>query len=222
MLKALVVIPLACGLLVGVAAHNPGTGIVAFYVMLLLEVLVGWSTGRQWPSGGRAVDAMRAIDALDGVAFESYVAARLRRAGWQVSFTPPVGDYGVDLIAEKDGHLVAVQCKRYGKPVGVAAVQQVVSGARHHACTRSIVVSNQEFTRAATQLAHTHNCQLIGRKVLRAWVPAPARVAGSRREENRPSGCLNRGSGRPQSLPPTVRPARFLNNRLRNPSPRPR
>ena len=68
---------------------------------------------------------------------------------------------------------MAVQCKRYGKSVGVAAVQQVVSGARHHGCARSIVVSNQEFTRAAKQLAHTHGCQLIGRKVLQAWVPPP-------------------------------------------------
>ncbi len=177
MSKALVVIPLACGLIVGVAEHRPGMGLVAFYLMLLLEVLVGWSTSRQWPRGGRANDSMRAIDGMDGVEFEGYVAARLRRAGWRVKFTPPVGDYGVDLIAEKDGHSVAVQCKRYGKSVGVAAVQQVVSGARHHGCARSIVISNREFTRAAKLLAHTHGCQLIGRKVLRAWVPPPTRNA---------------------------------------------
>ncbi|MGD1173409.1 restriction endonuclease [Mycobacterium seoulense] len=172
MLKALVVIPLACGLLVGVFEHSLGMGFAAFYVMLLVEVLAGWATRGHWPRAGRAM--LGAVDAMDGVEFERYVAARLRRAGWRVTFTPPVGDYGVDLIAEKDGHSVAVQCKRYGKSVGVAAVQQVVSGARHHGCTRSIVVSNREFTRAAKQLAHTHGCQLIGRKVLQGWVPAPA------------------------------------------------
>ncbi|KKC01561.1 hypothetical protein AWC17_10040 [Mycobacterium nebraskense] len=176
-LKALVVIPLACGLFVGVVEHSPGMGFAAFYVMLLLEVLVGWSTKRQWPRAGRADATMRAIDGMDGVEFEGYVATRLRRAGWRVKFTPTVGDYGVDLIADKDGHSVAVQCKRYGKSVGVAAVQQVVSGARHHGCARSIVVSNREFTRAAKQLAHTHGCQLIGRKVLQAWVPPPAQAA---------------------------------------------
>ncbi|WP_322859882.1 restriction endonuclease [Mycobacterium europaeum] len=171
MLKALVVIPLACGLLVGVVEHNPGAAFVAFYLTVLLEVLVAWSTNRRWPRAGRAV--LAAVDAMDGLEFERYVAARLRRAGWRVTLTPPVGDYGVDLIAEKDGHSVAVQCKRYGQSVGVAAVQQVVSGARHHGCTRSIVVSNREFTRAAKQLAHTHGCQLIGRKVLLGWVPPP-------------------------------------------------
>lgn len=177
MSKALIVIPLAVALLVGVVDHNLATGLVAFYVVLLLEVLAGWSTKRRWPRRGRADATLRAIDAMDGVEFEGYVAGRLDRAGWRVTFTPPVGDYGVDLIAEKDGQCVAVQCKRYGKSVGVAAVQQVVSGARHHGCTRSIVVSNQEFTAAAKQLAHTHSCQLIGRKVLQTWVAPPARDA---------------------------------------------
>jgi len=176
MSTALFAIPLACGLIVGVVQRSAGAGVVAFYVTVLLEVAAAWATNRRWPRGGRAGATMRAIDAMDGVEFEGYVAARLGRAGWRVRFTPPVGDYGVDLIAEKDGHRLAVQCKRYGKPVGVAAVQQVVSGARHHGCTRSIVVSNQEFTTAAKQLAHTHGCQLIGRRTLQAWVPPPART----------------------------------------------
>jgi len=176
MSKALFAIPLACGLIVGVVQRSAGAGFVAFYVAMLVEVAAAWATNRRWPRRGRAGATMRAIDAMDGVEFEGYVAARLGRAGWRVRFTPPVGDYGVDLIAEKDGHSLAVQCKRYGKPVGVAAVQQVVSGARHHGCTRSVVVSNQEFTTAAKQLAQTHGCQLIGRTVLQTWVPPPARA----------------------------------------------
>src|SRR5581483_1197295 len=89
---------------------------------------------------------MKAVDAMTGTEFEDYVAARLRRGGWKVTLTPVIGDYGVDLIAQRDGKSVAVQCKRHGKSVGIAAVQQVVSGARHHGCAKSIVVSNQEFT----------------------------------------------------------------------------
>lgn len=173
----LIVIPVGCGLVCGIIDHSPATGVVAFYLALLAEVLVAWLTNRQWPRRWRADATLRAIDAMDGVEFEGYVAARLGRAGWRVRFTAPVGDYGVDLIAEKDGHSVAVQCKRYGRPVGVAAVQQVVAGARHHGCSRSIVVTNREFTTAARQLAHTHGCQLIGRRVLQTWVPPPTRAA---------------------------------------------
>lgn len=168
---AYVFLPLYFGLLVGFFFHNARTGLVGAVVGLFLALLLSREVRR------RPDASMMAIDAMTGTEFEDYVAARLRRAGWQVTFTSASGDYGVDLIAERDGKSVAVQCKRHGKPVGVAAVQQVVSGARHHGCTKSIVISNQEFTQAAKQLAFTHGCQLIGRRALQAWVPPPARRA---------------------------------------------
>jgi restriction system protein len=164
---ALIFLPLYFGLVVG-GVGGVWLGLAGAIFGVLLALLLR----RERPPA-----SMTAIDGMSGVEFEGYVAARLRRAGWQVRFTPAVGDYGVDLIAEKDGQSVAIQCKRHGKSVGVAAVQQVVSGALHHGCTRSLVVSNQEFTTAARQLAYTHRCQLIGRRALQAWVPRPARRA---------------------------------------------
>jgi restriction system protein len=165
---ALIFLPLYFGLIVGVIGRNVWLGLAGAIFGVLLALLLR----RERPRAG-----MTAIDGMSGVEFEGYVAARLHRAGWQVRFTPAVGDYGVDLIAEKDGQSVAIQCKRHGKSVGVAAVQQVVSGALHHGCTRSLVVSNQEFTTAARQLAYTHRCQLIGRRALQAWVPPPSQRA---------------------------------------------
>jgi restriction system protein len=162
------------GLFAGFIGHSARTGLVGAVVGLFLAVLVSAEGNRR---RGRNNGSLMAIDALTGTQFEDYVAARLRRAGWHVTFTPVIGDYGVDLIAQRDGKSVAIQCKRHGKSVGVAAVQQVVSGARHHGCTKSIVISNQEFTQAAKQLAATHGCQLIGRRALQAWVPPPARRA---------------------------------------------
>jgi len=164
-------LPLYFGLLAGFFFHNARTGLAGAVVGLFLALLLSREVRR------RPDASLRAIDTMTGTQFEDYVAARLRRAGWQVTFTSVSGDYGVDLIAERDDKSVAVQCKRHGKPVGVAAVQQVVAGARHHGCTKSIVISNQEFTQAAKQLALTHGCQLIGRRALQAWVPPPARRA---------------------------------------------
>jgi HJR/Mrr/RecB family endonuclease len=112
----------------------------------------------------------QAIDVMEGREFENYVAERLRQVGWTVEATSATGDFGVDLIAEKDGRRVAVQCKRLSHAVGVGAVQQVVSGGSHHNCFRTAVVSNQEFTEPAKQLARTHNCQLVGRAwLLKEW-----------------------------------------------------
>ena len=109
---------------------------------------------------------MAAIDLMPGIEFEQYVAAKLRQDGWLVSLTSVSGDYGVDVIAKKEGRSVAVQCKRQGKPVGIQAVQEVVTGAKHYECMSSAVVSNREFTPAAKQLAITHNRLLVARSVL--------------------------------------------------------
>jgi restriction system protein len=168
---AYVFLPLYFGIFAGLMGHSVRVGLVGAVIGVVLAVVLAGEPRRRRDAG------MSAIDAMTGTEFEDYVAARMRRAGWQVSFTSVTGDYGVDLIAEKDGKSVAIQCKRHGNSVGVAAVQQVVSGARHHGCTKSIVVSNQEFTQAAKQLAFTHGCQLIGRRALQAWVPPPARRA---------------------------------------------
>ena len=120
-----------------------------------------------------ATSGLAAIDEMSGVEFEEFVAAQLRTAGWSVTHTANTGDYGVDLIAKKDGTRMAVQCKRQAKAVGVAAVQQVVSGALHHGCNQTVVVTNRAFTKAARQLATTHRCRLVGREQVQIW----ARVA---------------------------------------------
>jgi restriction system protein len=117
-----------------------------------------------------AMSGMAAIDEMSGVEFEEFVAAQLRTRGWAVTHTAGAGDYGVDLVAQKDGVRMAIQCKRLAKAVGVAAVQQVVSGALHHGCNQTVVVTNQGFTKAAHRLATTHRCRLVGREQLHIWV----------------------------------------------------
>jgi restriction system protein len=121
------------------------------------------------PTVAYLTSGLREVDAMTGVDFENYVAARLRAAGYRVSLTKVTGDFGVDLIASKGGERVAVQCKRHGQRVGPAAVQQVVSGATMHRCSATMVVSNQEFTVAAVALARAHSCELVGRSRLPRW-----------------------------------------------------
>jgi restriction system protein len=106
---------------------------------------------------------LRSVDAMSGIEFERYTAMMLRNAGYWVNSTEASGDYGVDLIARANGQRIAVQCKRQARPVGIAAVQQVVAGAAMHRCTRAAVITNHTFTPAAQRLAHAHGCQLIDR-----------------------------------------------------------
>src|ERR1700744_6598821 len=137
-------LPLYFGLFAGLVGHSVRAGLVGGAVGLILAVLLSAEGDRR----GRA-DGLAAIDAMTGTEFEDYVAARLRRAGWGGGVNPAGGGYGGGPIWEKGGKSGAVQCKRLGKPVVVAAVQQGVAGARHHGCTRSIGSSKKEFTGAA-------------------------------------------------------------------------
>lgn len=103
------------------------------------------------------------VDMMSGVEFEQYVGQLLRFQGYKVHFTAASGDYGVDIIAKQAGQQTAVQVKRYGKPVGLAAVQQAAAGAVHYNTQKSMVVSNQAFTKAAKNLAQSNRCELVDR-----------------------------------------------------------
>lgn len=106
------------------------------------------------------------VDTMSGVAFERFVGELLRSHGFTVRYTPASGDYGVDLIIEKDGIRTAVQAKRYAKPVAQAAIREAVAGINQYRCTQAMVVTNSHFTRAATVLAKSNNCTLINREAL--------------------------------------------------------
>jgi len=120
-----------------------------------------------------------AVDAMTGLEFELYVAAVLRGLGYTVDVTKATGDFGVDLIAVRDGVRTAVQCKRQARAVNGSAIQQVVAGAAVHDCTATMVVSNHRYTRAAGQLADVHNCALIDRTRLARLARAGGGGAGS-------------------------------------------
>ena len=64
------------------------------------------------------------MDELEGHDFEYFCADILRANGFlEVEVTKGSGDFGADILAEKDGITYAVQCKCYDKPIGVKAVQ---------------------------------------------------------------------------------------------------
>jgi hypothetical protein len=98
---------------------------------------------------------------MTGSEFEAYCAEQLRRAGWDARTTKKSRDQGVDVIAEKDGVRVVLQCKLYSKPVGNKAVQEAAAAKGYEAAHHGVVVSNQTFTKDAEQLAFTIKIFLI-------------------------------------------------------------
>ena len=94
------------------------------------------------------------LDEIEGHDFEYYCAELLKKRGFEeVSVTKGSGDYGVDILAEKDGVTYAIQCKAYTTPVGVKAVQEACAGREFYDRMVGAVLTNQYFTKPAVEAA---------------------------------------------------------------------
>ncbi len=125
---------------------------------------VKWWTGQIPPKGffarlfsrkKKTVQQSKPVSEMSGYEFEKYTAQKLREAGYtSVSVTQKSGDYGADVIARSpSGKKVCFQCKKYSRPVGVKAVQEVSAAKVYYNCDIAAVVSDSGFTEQARTLA---------------------------------------------------------------------
>lgn len=95
-----------------------------------------------------------AFEDMEGHEFEYFCAELLESHGFtEVEVTKGSGDYGIDILAQKDGVTYAVQCKRYSAPVGVKAVQEAYAGRDYYDRMVGAVMTNQYFTAPAVEAA---------------------------------------------------------------------
>ena len=104
------------------------------------------------------------IDTMEGHEFEYFCAELLQRNGFtDVEVTKASGDFGIDILARKDGVSYAIQCKCYSDTVGNHAVQEALSGAQYYHCMVAVVMTNNYFTPAAIETAQKTNVLLWDR-----------------------------------------------------------
>lgn len=107
------------------------------------------------------------MDELEGHDFEYYCADLLKRSGFQeVEVTRGSGDFGADILAEKDGVSYAIQCKCYDSIVGVHAVQEAYAGKAFYDRMVGAVMTNRYFTEPAVTCARKLNILLWDRGYL--------------------------------------------------------
>ncbi len=98
---------------------------------------------------------------IDGFEFEVWCAERIQSQGWIVEATPKSGDQGVDIVVRRGKVTVAVQCKRYQKPVGNSAVQEIHAGRTYVSANAAIVIATGGFTKSAQSLATISKVHLM-------------------------------------------------------------
>ncbi len=108
------------------------------------------------------------IDKMGGSEFEEKLSILFSQLGYTVQHTGKTGDYGVDLIIEKNGIKTAVQAKRYGfrEHVPENAIQQAFSGAEFYHCEDALVVTNSRYTKHANELARSIGVSIWNRSDL--------------------------------------------------------
>ncbi len=134
-------------------------GLFAFVLILFVALRSGGRFGRS-----RTVWDM---DEMEGIEFEKFCARLLQKRGFEeVQVTRSSGDFGIDILAVKEGVTYAIQCKRYTEPVGVAAIQQACAGREYYDRMVGVVMTNQYFTEPAQKAAKKLKILLWDREAL--------------------------------------------------------
>lgn len=122
--------------------------LIIFVVLILITAAA--AAVRRYRRGRRG----SAMDEMEGYEFEYFCAELLEKRGFvDVEVTRGSGDFGVDILAEKDGVTYAIQCKRYHAPVGVEAVLRTYGGRDYYDRMVGVVMTNQYFTAPAAEAA---------------------------------------------------------------------
>lgn len=97
----------------------------------------------------------------DPLEYEQWCSEFLTKNGWQSRRTSASGDQGADIVAEKAGISVVIQCKLYSIPVGNKAVQEVAAARSFYDADFAVVVGRSGFTSSAKTLSKSTRVLLL-------------------------------------------------------------
>lgn len=109
------------------------------------------------------------IEGIEPIAFEHFVGDLFKVLGYKTKVTAEKKDFGGDVIAKKGEDTIVIQVKHRNSSdwiVSNDAVQQAVAAMPVYKATRSMVVTNGEFTEHAYQQARFTKTRMIDGKEL--------------------------------------------------------
>ena len=104
---------------------------------------------------------IRNLDEVSPIDFEHECADLLNQTGWTARVTQASGDQGIDVIATYGNVKAVFQVKKYAKPVGNSAVQEIIAGKAFEQAHVAAVITNSTFTTSAKKLANATGVFLL-------------------------------------------------------------
>ena len=136
-------------------------GIITVVILIIGIAVLVFLAAWVWfmKRSSRAEDEF--FDDMEGAEFENYCAELLEAKGFEnVELTPGSHDYGIDIVADRDGISYAIQCKCYSDNIGIKAVQEAYAGRDYYKSMVGVVMTNQYFTKSAREFAEKLNIVL--------------------------------------------------------------
>jgi HJR/Mrr/RecB family endonuclease len=104
--------------------------------------------------------------------FEFFIAALFEEMGYEIDVTPQTADRGVDVLAKKNGEIVAIQCKKFDEknPVTNKSIAQLIGSAQYYCATRSIFITTSYYTKNAQEQTKNARIKLWDKVDLHEYV----------------------------------------------------
>jgi len=104
--------------------------------------------------------------------FEEFIAEMFKKLGYRARKTSNSGDYGVDVIAEKNGEKLAIQVKRHkvSNKVGSPTVRDTLGSKHKIDADKTMIVTTSYFTQPAKEQARNSPIKLWDKDKLRRKV----------------------------------------------------
>ncbi|MGB0094080.1 MAG: restriction endonuclease [Solirubrobacteraceae bacterium] len=96
--------------------------------------------------------------------YRQHVADRLAADGWSTVVTPSVRDFGIDVLAERDGRRLGVQAKTWAganRKINGELVMTVYGAAAYADCSESMIATDAEVLSGARRVAGKLGVQLM-------------------------------------------------------------
>ena len=104
--------------------------------------------------------------------FEFFISGLFEEMGYETTVTPKAKDRGVDVIAKKNGEIVAIQCKKYNEKSRVSnkEIAQLIGSAHYFSATRSIFITTSYYTKNAQEQTKNARIKLWDKVDLHEYV----------------------------------------------------
>jgi len=96
--------------------------------------------------------------------YEQFVCRHFIKKGYTADVTPPTNDYGIDVVASKDGETIGIQAKmfgRTGRKINRQMIMELHGAKDYYGCHKAVLVTNGQVLETASTVAEQLGIEIV-------------------------------------------------------------